>query len=65
MTNRKVEKEKLCCCFVWPLFFNLSGLGDPNRSIKTPASIAIGVTEVRNPPPRKGDSTRGESGDDT
>jgi len=36
-------------------------LGGPNRSIKTPASIAIRVTEVRNPPPRKGDSTRGSS----
>jgi len=25
-------------------------LGGPNRSIKTPASIAIRVTEARNPP---------------
>jgi len=50
MNNRKVEKEKLYCCFVWPLSFNLSGLGGPNRSIKTPASIAIRVIEVRNPP---------------
>jgi len=36
--NRKVtgrkEKEKLCCYFVWPLFFNLSGLGGLNRSIQ-------------------------------
>jgi len=49
MKNRKVEKEKLCCYFVWPLSFNLSGLGSPNRSIKTPASIAIRVTEARIP----------------
>jgi len=34
-------------------------LGGPNRSIKTPVSIAIWVIEVHNPPPRKGDSTRG------
>jgi len=59
MKNSKVEEEKLCCYFVWPLSFNLSGLGDPNRSKKTPDSIAIRVIEVRNPPPRKGDSTRG------
>jgi len=48
---RKVKRKiRLCCYFVWPLSFNLSGLGDPNRSIKTPANIAIRVTEVRNPP---------------
>jgi len=35
-------------------------LGGPNRSIKTPVSIAIRIIEVHNPPPRKGDSTRGE-----
>jgi len=28
-------------------------LGGPNRSIKTPASIAIRVTEARNPPTTK------------
>jgi len=28
-------------------------LGGPNRSIKTPASIAIGVIEVHNPPTTK------------
>jgi len=33
-------------------------LGGPNRSVKTPVSIVIWVTEVRNPPPQKGDSTR-------
>jgi len=49
----------LCRYFVGPLSFNLSGLGGPNRGIKTPASIVIRVTAVRNPPPRKGDSTRG------
>jgi len=38
---------------------HLSDLGGPNRSIKTQASIAIRVTEVCNPPPRKGDSTQG------
>jgi len=25
-------KEKLCCYFVWPLSFNLSGLGGPNTN---------------------------------
>jgi len=34
-------------------------LGDPTRSIKTPASIAIRVNDVRNPPPRKVDGTQG------
>jgi len=32
------------------LSFNLSGLGGPTRSIKTPTSIAIRVNEVHNPP---------------
>jgi len=60
--NMKVKRKiRLCCYFVWPLSFYLSGLGGPTRSIKTPVSIAIRVIEVRNPPtpPRKGDSTRG------
>jgi len=37
----------------------LSDLAGPIRSIKTPASIAIRINEVSNPPPRKGDSTEG------
>jgi len=50
--NRKVKKKiTLCCYFVLPLPFNLSGLGGPNRSIITPASIAIRVIEVHTPPP--------------
>jgi len=36
-------------------------LGGPNKSIETLASIATRVIEVCNPPPRKGDSTRGGS----
>jgi len=36
----------------------MSDLGGPIRSIKTPVSIAIRVTEVCNPPKWKGDSTR-------
>jgi len=34
-------------------------LGGPIRSIQTPASIAIRVIEVHNPPPQKGDSIPG------
>jgi len=49
----KKKKEKLCCYFVRPLSFYLSGLVGPNRSIKYPASIAIRVTEVLNPPTTK------------
>jgi len=43
-----------------PQSFNLSDLGGLSRSTKSPASIAIWVIdEVRNHPPRKGDSTLG------
>jgi len=32
--KRKIKRKKrLCCYFVWPLSFNLSGLGGPTRSI--------------------------------
>jgi len=34
-------------------------LGGPNRSIKTPASIAIRVIEVHNPPHEKVTERRG------
>jgi len=34
-------------------------LGGPNRSIKTPASIAIRVIEVRNPPHHEKVTARG------
>jgi len=34
-------------------------IGWPYQEYKTPASVATRVTEVRNPPTRKGDSTRG------
>jgi len=37
-------------------------LGGPSRSIKTPASIPIQVTEIRNPPPRKGEAHGGGRG---
>jgi len=40
----------LRCYLVWPLSFYQSGLGGPNKSIKTPASIALRVIEVCNPP---------------
>jgi len=60
--GRKIGKERErrdCAATLSDLSFNLSGLRGPNRSIKTPASIAIWITEVHNPPIRKGDSTRG------
>jgi len=53
--NGKKRMKWRCCYFVSPLWcyyfvsplpFNLSGLGGPNRSIKTPVSIAIWVSEV-------------------
>ena len=34
---------------VWPLPIDLSGLGDPTRSIKTPVSIAVRVNEAHKP----------------
>jgi len=61
--GRKIGKIRLCCYFVWPLSFYLSGLGGL-PGVWTPASIAIRVIEVHNPPPpplppRKGDNTQG------
>ena len=35
--------------FVWLLPFDLFGIGDPNRSLKAPADIALGVTGARKP----------------
>jgi len=37
--------------FVWPLTFDLSGMGDPNRTSRGPARIALRLTGVRKPPP--------------
>ena len=35
--------------FVWPLTFDLSGMGDPTRTSRGPASIALRFIEARNP----------------
>ena len=37
--------------FVWPLTFDLSGMGDPTRTSRGPASIALRLTGARKPPP--------------
>ena len=34
---------------VWTLLLDLSGLGDPTRSVNTPASIALGVAGMHKP----------------
>jgi len=43
--------------------FNLSDLGGPTKSIKTPARIAIRVTEVRNPSHHEKVTAHGGGGD--
>ena len=41
--------------FVWPLTFDLSGMGAPNRTSRGPASIALRFTGARkSPPPLQG-----------
>ena len=36
--------------FVWPLTLDLSGMGDPTRTSKGPASKALRLTATRKPP---------------
>jgi len=51
--NNNTSKGRIkgrCFYFVWTLPFNLSELGGPTRSIKTPARIAIWINEIRNTP---------------
>ena len=36
--------------FVWPLTFDLSGIGVPTRTSRGPASIALGLIGVRKHP---------------
>jgi len=54
--NRKVKRKKrLCCYFVWPLSFNLSGLGGPTRSKKNSSQHSfLGLWGTQSPSPRKG-----------
>ena len=46
----KLEGLVDCSSVVWPLTFDLSGMGDPTRTSKGPASKALRLTATRKPP---------------